>query len=137
MTDKEHEELATALLLVLGDRNPKDIARAIITAMGNRYWYLEDALREAQHVVTLDSLSARYLRERLEEGYLNEEDGETPERFKESVSDEDIYAACTNANVLYDASGYMVEDVIRGFREQGLIENIPTEVTQDVPHQTS
>lgn len=132
MTDKEQEELATALVLVFGNRSPDEVAAAILAYAGDNFWPLQRSLDKLTHTVPVYSMSVAYLRERLAEGYV----GDGPERFKESVSDEELYAELDTLDIpggIYETMGYVMDDLYDEFRKKDLIEDIPPEVTEDVP----
>jgi hypothetical protein len=131
MTDKEKEELAVVLLLAFDGRDPDDIARAIVRAVGDNYWQLSAALDRATHAKIFYSRTVDGLREELAEGYSDPEGDDRPERFVESMSDDDIYnammAGFETPDTVYDCMNECWMEWFAEMREKKLIEYIPKE----------
>lgn len=132
--EKAEEEFATVLLLAIGSRTHQEVVAALARVYGDEMWKLTDAALRHAKLVTYYNESPADIREHLAQGYDNPEDGETPEQFVASVTDEDIYSSLMNIgtpDMVYEAMRDMIEGMLREeYRVKGLIENIPQEVTE-------
>jgi len=134
VTDKEHEELATALLLVIGDRPVSEIAGALRTVLDRRQWNFLRELQAQMGSAVLYSEDVSYLRDRIGEDYRD-----VPSRFKEHITDRMLHDEIVSMHVpdsWGETISYCLDDLIEELEKKGWMEEIPTEVTQHVSHQT-
>lgn len=134
MTDKEQEELATALLLVIGGRPVSEIAGALCTVLDRRKWDFLLELQAQMGSAVLYSEDVGYLRDRIGEDYRD-----VPSRFKEHVTDRMLHGEIVSMHIpdnWGETISYCLDDLIEELDKKGWMEEIPTEVTQDAAHPT-